>query len=116
MFYTFTVKVAQEVMIGVSPQGLLSTIKINSMQVRDLNAEVQNSSAHQPSVSLLEQSLKARVEAFAFDVQEMFEMSENNDLHTLIDQIDARIQELVFLRNDVRWVTWFKENSPFVVQ
>ena len=86
------------------------------MQVRDLNVEVQNSSAHQPSVSLLEQSLRARVEAFAFDAQEMFDMSENNDLHTLIDQIDARIQELVFLRNDVRWVAWFKENSPFVVQ
>lgn len=86
------------------------------MQVRDLNAEVQNSSTNQPSVSLLEQSLKARVEAFAFDIQEMHDISENNDLHTLIDQIDARIQELVFLRNDVRWVTWFKENSSFVAQ
>ena len=86
------------------------------MQVRDLNVEVQNSSAHQPSVSLLEQSLKARVEAFAFDVQEMFDMSENHDLYTLIDQIDARIQELGFLRNDVRWVAWFKENNPFVAQ
>jgi hypothetical protein len=83
------------------------------MQGKDLNQVAQNSSALPFSISLLEESLRVRLEAFAFEDREMFEYTAQRDLSTLQNQLELQLLQIKYLLNEIDTVHLLKK-QPFI--
>lgn len=83
------------------------------MQGKNLNPVAQNSNASQLSISLLEESLRARLEAFAFEGREVFEYGAQNDLYALQNQLELQLLQIKYLLNELQAVHLLKETTQY---
>lgn len=72
--------------------------------------------AKQPSISLLEQNLRVRIEIFSLDAQEVLSYSAQADLPTLQEQLELQLDQLHHFINELQWVQWLKQNKPVFAQ
>ena len=75
------------------------------MQDKHLNS----SSAHMPSIDLLEEGLRVRLEAFGLDDQAIFNYSAQTSLDHLESHLELQQIQLNFLLNEVRCLRWIKQ-------
>ncbi len=62
-----------------------------------------------PSVSLFEESLRGRLEAFSLDAQAALEHSIQTDLITLQEQLELQQIQLRYLLNEIHLLHWLRE-------
>ena len=86
------------------------------MQVTELNQEAQNTGDASFSIELLEDSLRLRLDALAFDAKEVFEYSAKRNLDSLQQQLELQFLQLPALLNEMRALNWLKEQQPTVAQ
>ena len=81
------------------------------MQSNHLNQTAQKYSAQPFSISLLEESLRVRLEAFAFEDRELFEYSAENDLSVLQNQLELQLLQIKYLLNEIDTVHLLKKHK-----
>ena len=86
------------------------------MQSNELSQEAQTpvSRVRKPSIEILEKTLRFRLESFIHDVHDIFDPSVAIAFETLEEEIELKINQLNRYLNDVRVLSFFKENESIL--
>ncbi len=98
-------------------RGFCKHVNIYSMQDTTLQASAQN----KPSLSLLEENIRVRLERFSFSAHTPLEHLREEGYHLgdtntefITNHLEITILELRYLINDLHWLQWIKARKANV--